>query len=475
MYFFKNISTLASLSLSLTLGSWYLSSTAHAQEDGDAIRPTISVNPSGGASLSAITYGGNMTRTDRKNLRVHIHNKCHAENLRFVANPISRNANIVATITLEVNGKPQTVTVNYPSAAAQHETGGTGNRTKITAGNINAPAAMGVTGKISHSAVYLNFKVEVKSAIDANGDLVTENPPRILGVSFSQDVIAATENQPAYPVFNAQKEVICNGDPLCDFSTPQGAISTLKKRLPLASLGMNNSKIDQFFVTYGPDAGLAKNRFSLVEVSNWEEYNNSYNNWYRWFNDTAAREALNAGPYRGNDGPLTVKIESRFINADKNLLVIVPSFPGENGFCRGFYSPLMAFFDDKKPKFNSVVEFPLNPSGKTYWPEKNTSGSFIAFDRNGNGKIDAANELFGSETGEFKNGFEALREFDSNGDGLIDSKDSKFANLLLWNDKNSNGKSEKSELVKLSSKIKNISLNYNNKDVRSFSDKAEAR
>ena len=59
-----------------------------------------------------------------------------------------------------------------------------------------------------------------------------------------------------------------------------------------------------------------------------------------------------------------------------------------------------------------------------------------------------------------KNGFENLKELDSNNDDIIDEKDKEFTNLLLWQDKNSNGISETDELIKLSDKVKSINLNY---------------
>ena len=58
-----------------------------------------------------------------------------------------------------------------------------------------------------------------------------------------------------------------------------------------------------------------------------------------------------------------------------------------------------------------------------------------------------------------KNGFENLKELDSNNDDIIDEKDKEFTNLLLWQDKNSNGISETDELIKLSDKVKSINLN----------------
>ena len=58
-----------------------------------------------------------------------------------------------------------------------------------------------------------------------------------------------------------------------------------------------------------------------------------------------------------------------------------------------------------------------------------------------------------------KNGFESLKELDSNNDDIIDEKDKEFTNLLLWQDKNSNGISETDELIKLSDKAEFTNLN----------------
>ncbi len=83
-------------------------------------------------------------------------------------------------------------------------------------------------------------------------------------------------------------------------------------------------------------------------------------------------------------------------------------------------------------------------------------------DRNGNGSIDSAAELFGDHTaqtaveGVARNGFLALAEFDKsasggNNDGVISALDAIWPRLLLWNDANHNGMSEPQELRSLSS------------------------
>ena len=104
----------------------------------------------------------------------------------------------------------------------------------------------------------------------------------------------------------------------------------------------------------------------------------------------------------------------------------------------------------------------------TGWIQKDDA--LLAYDRNGNGKIDNGGELFGDKTisdnyysytnPKAKNGFEALKEFDTNNDGIIDKNDKDFDKLLLWQDKNSNAVTDEGELIKLSDKVKSINLNY---------------
>ena len=54
----------------------------------------------------------------------------------------------------------------------------------------------------------------------------------------------------------------------------------------------------------------------------------------------------------------------------------------------------------------------------------------MTFDRNGNGKIDDGNELFGPRT---NNGFAELALLDDDHNGWIDAGDSMFARLGVWN------------------------------------------
>jgi Ca2+-binding RTX toxin-like protein len=76
---------------------------------------------------------------------------------------------------------------------------------------------------------------------------------------------------------------------------------------------------------------------------------------------------------------------------------------------------------------------------------------FLVFDRNGNGAIDNASELFSDYTplyagGQAADGFAALAQEDTNNDGIVNNLDANWNNLRVWQDINSDGISQSEEL-----------------------------
>ena len=79
---------------------------------------------------------------------------------------------------------------------------------------------------------------------------------------------------------------------------------------------------------------------------------------------------------------------------------------------------------------NQKFLFDINADGK----EDNIScvnqgSGFLALDKNGDGKINDGNELFGTKSGD---GFKDLAAYDQDGNGWIDEADDVFQNLKIW-------------------------------------------
>jgi len=113
------------------------------------------------------------------------------------------------------------------------------------------------------------------------------------------------------------------------------------------------------------------------------------------------------------------------------------------------------------------IQFELNTSDlkvKTGWASANDG--LLVWDRNNDGKINDASELFGNHVlmndGSIsQHGFAALKDLDSNNDNIIDNKDDAFQNLSVWKDINQDGVNQENELFSLSELgIKSLNVNY---------------
>ncbi len=93
--------------------------------------------------------------------------------------------------------------------------------------------------------------------------------------------------------------------------------------------------------------------------------------------------------------------------------------------------PLVIQFEDGPPSFSDkIFSFDLTGDGKEQTFQNLGKGSgFLAFDKNGDGKINDGTELFGTRSG---NGFADLAKYDEDGNGWIDENDSIFEKLSIF-------------------------------------------
>lgn len=209
---------------------------------------------------------------------------------------------------------------------------------------------------------------------------------------------------------------------------------------------------------------VAQQRFKVSSVSFSQEAGPANNHGQHCFGSSCSYYA-----YTGNLSSSAINVNQ---SSDGKTYDIETSFPGQEGYCGGFHSPLMVFLDKKIPKFENAVEFDMGLNKRTYWPEKNHAGYFLALPDK-NGKVTSHNELFG-ESGDYKNGFEKLAVHDVNKDGVIDSKDPVFKKLVLWKDKSGRAAYSKKDSVPLASLIKSINLKFQSQ-VEAVAEKVEFR
>ena len=101
------------------------------------------------------------------------------------------------------------------------------------------------------------------------------------------------------------------------------------------------------------------------------------------------------------------------------------------GDARQKKDPLVLNFGGNSAQLtNQRFKFDLNSDGQTENINFVAGGSgFLAFDRNGDGKINNGTELFGAGSG---NGFAELAKLDSDHNGWIDENDAAYDQLSVW-------------------------------------------
>ena len=145
--------------------------------------------------------------------------------------------------------------------------------------------------------------------------------------------------------------------------------------------------------------------------------------------------------------------------------------------CCDPYCPIVIPMDsDHQARFTDLtrgVLFDIDADGienRISWTDPRSHTVFLALDRDGDHTISDGSELFGNHTEQSPsaepNGFLALAEFDTpsaggNGDGVISEDDAIFADLLLWDDANHDGRSQPAELRSLAQgSVVEIELRY---------------
>lgn len=117
-----------------------------------------------------------------------------------------------------------------------------------------------------------------------------------------------------------------------------------------------------------------------------------------------------------------------------------------------YHSPLVLDLDGDGVELlgaEAGVMFDMDNDGqgdRTGWV--GPDDGLLALDINGDGIINNQGELFGNAAA-FADGFANLAQYDDNGDGIIDAADAIFAQLVVWQDANSDGISQAGEMFRL--------------------------
>lgn len=188
--------------------------------------------------------------------------------------------------------------------------------------------------------------------------------------------------------------------------------------------------------------------------------------------------------WNGQNGSTLCINNKIFINnfSNGNLGINLRRFPGDLeevidiSNAPQLIDPLVIDLDNNNeieliPIDESEAYFDLNADGireKVQWVSPNEG--FLVLDKNADGDINNIDEVFGNPN---TIGFDDLSQYDENQDGVIDVNDTKFSQLRVWQDLNSNGVVDDGELTTLAERnIAKINLNYEPGDNDTFAEKS---
>ncbi|MBZ9793910.1 cadherin-like domain-containing protein [Rhizobium sp. 3T7] len=168
----------------------------------------------------------------------------------------------------------------------------------------------------------------------------------------------------------------------------------------------------------------------------------------------------------GSNG--TTSLVAVFDNYTSVISAGAPNSAGSYYLLSNAIDPIILDLDHNGVALTSLdngVQFDINADGhkdQIAW----TAGSdgILAFDVDGNGKIDNGSEIFSPHFagGSYVDGLAALSTLDSNHDGKIDATDEAFSKLTVWQDLNHNGITDSGELSSLADhSISSVSLDAN--------------
>lgn len=145
----------------------------------------------------------------------------------------------------------------------------------------------------------------------------------------------------------------------------------------------------------------------------------------------------------GSDGvsknlDLSISVSQSFMqNLSVNTSNATQNIP--QGVNKKVIDPLVIDYEGSGTELSDTkMRFDLDSDGTPDQISTLKKGSgFLALDKNGDGKINDGNELFGTQSGD---GFKDLSVYDSNGDGKIDKEDPIYDKLRIWTpDENGEG------------------------------------